>query len=318
MTILLMHDRDTNIFAERSGDEILFWRAVSDLTKVLELMRDKEEPVRESREVLMVLCHEADQGCSVVKYAKSKSSFVSLQGLQGESINEYVCTYLQVEAAVVPSNLRRFIARLTLGNPLFVRETIDNLLEQGLLQVLPETRTLLHVPLSTINISSWHHTAMVGGTTCLLESLDPLEAAVVKMSTCFGGPFTVADLSASTCSRKADARFFDLLRLYSAIQKLVKMSIIQRVGPPEERIYPVRPEFGETQFFHTKNQLVRAVGGSMLLDSQKLCVKRQALIGRALSKEQSRRPSGRSYEKAQHIPWYYEQAYRRTDRKSVV
>merc|ERR1712137_469110 len=284
---------------------------MGDLTKVLELMQDKGEPVTGSRVVLMVLCHEAYHACNVVKYAKSKSSFVSLQGLQGESIIEYVCTYLQVEAAVVPSNLRRFIARLTLGNPLFVRETIDNLQQQGLLQVLPETKTLVHPPLSTINISSWHHTAMVGGTTCLLESLDPLEAAIVKMSTCFGGPFTVADLSASTCSRKADARFFDLLRLYAAIQKLVKMSIIQRVGPPEERIYLESTEFGETQFFHTKNQLVRAVGGSMLLDSQKLCVKRQALICRALSKEQSPRLSGRSSQTTQHIPWYYEQAYRR-------
>jgi len=312
LNILLMHDRDTNLFTERSGDEILFWRVASEISQLLEIVQGKNSVRADNfKHVMIVLCHEADDSTKPVKYAKSHGGFVSLEGLRGESIIEYVCKYLKVDTAAVPSNLRRFIARLTLGNPLFIRETLDNLLEQHLLEVQPDARTLQHAPLNTISIASWYHTAMVGGTTCLLESLEPLEAAVVKMSTCFTGPFSVVDLAASTCARKAEACFFDLLRLYAAIQKLVKLRIIQKVGPPEER--PLQSSvFGETQFFQTKNQLVRAIGSSMLLDSQRTCVKRQALVGRALSKAQTARMSTQELGlREQHIPWYYEQAYRR-------
>lgn len=53
-----------------------------------------------------------------------------------------------------------------------------------------------------VNVSMWGHTAMIGNTVCALEALDPLEAAVLKMSTCFMGPFTLGDLAASTASRQ--------------------------------------------------------------------------------------------------------------------
>merc|ERR1719386_229160 len=83
--------------------------------------------------------------------------------------------------------------------------------------------------LESIQIAEWAHTAMVGGTVCLLESLDPLEAAVVKMSTVFDGVFTVADLAASSCSRWAGATRFDNLRLYKAVNWLAKREIIDIV-----------------------------------------------------------------------------------------
>merc|ERR1712187_677766 len=89
-----------------------------------------------------------------------------------------------------------------------------------------QPRSLECKDIDKINISAWQHTSMVGGTVCLLESLDPLEAAVLKMSTCFIGTFTLPDLAASRASKWADATHFDFLRLYKAIQKLVQKKCI--------------------------------------------------------------------------------------------
>ena len=41
---------------------------------------------------------------------------------------------------------------------------------------------------------------MVGSVLTVLESLDPLPSAVVKMATVFQGSFEVSDLIASLCS----------------------------------------------------------------------------------------------------------------------
>merc|ERR1712039_78191 len=180
-----------------------------------------------------------------------------------------------------------------------------------------------------INLASWQHTAMVGGTVCLLESLDPLEAAVLKMSTCFHGTFTLPDLAASTCSRWADATHFDFLRLFKAIRKLVESNIIEAIddeagGEEERKDAPADGDklpsprsskeraFGKTQYFQTRNMLIRAVGGAMVLEAQKKSVKRQALIDRALGRELPGRMEDLAKKRnAQHIPWYYEQAFRR-------
>merc|ERR1712190_48913 len=172
----------------------------------------------------------------------------------------------------------------------------------------------------------------VGGTVCLLESLDPLEAAVLKMSTCFHGTFTLPDLAASTCSRWADATHFDFLRLFKAIRKLVESNIIEAIDEddqggegekkepaaggddklPSPRNSKEEKAFGKTQYFQTRNMLIRAVGGAMVLEAQKKSVKRQALIDRALWRELPGRMEDLAKKRnAQHIPWYYEQAFRR-------
>merc|ERR1712113_1251832 len=137
----------------------------------------------------------------------------------------------------VPQALRQFVAKVTLGNPLYIRETIDQLLENNLqvnLGANKQPRSLECKDIDKINIAAWQHTAMVGGTVCLLESLDPLEAAVLKMSTCFIGTFTLPDLAASTCSRWADATHFDFLRLFKAIRKLVESNIIEAIDEDEQ------------------------------------------------------------------------------------
>merc|ERR1711862_971762 len=91
-----------------------------------------------------------------------------------------------------------------------------------------------HQDLERINIAAWAQTAMVGETVCLLESLDPLEAAVLKMSTVFTGAFTLPDLASSSCSRWAGATHFDYLRLLRALEDLVRRGIILE-GPTSSK-----------------------------------------------------------------------------------
>merc|ERR1712014_551019 len=86
--------------------------------------------------------------------------------------------------------------------------------------------------LTKINIAAWNHTAMVASTLCILESVDPIEAAALKMSTCFQGPFTLPDLAASNCSIWGGATHFDLLRLFRAVRKLEKMGILKQESAP--------------------------------------------------------------------------------------
>eukprot|EP00435_Cladocopium_sp_Y103_P022146 s387_g5.t1 len=66
------------------------------------------------------------------------------------------------------------------------------------------------------------------------------------------------------------------------------------------------------QHFQTKNILIKSVGGAMLLEAQKKSVKRQALIDRALYRYLPERMKELAEKRNKpHIPWYYEQAFRR-------
>jgi len=124
----------------------------------------------------------------------------------------------------------------------------------------------------------------------------------------------------------------DFLRLFKAIRKLVEAHIIEAVDSDgeevaeEDRKEPAaggedklpsprsskEKVFGKTQYFQTRNMLIRAVGGAMVLEAQKKSVKRQALIDRALWRELPGRMEDLAKKRnAQHIPWYYEQAFRR-------
>jgi hypothetical protein len=283
---------------------------------------------------MMILCRAADKQNVAVKVAKQTDSHLLLCGLTEENILEYMSSYLAVPAEMVPQKLRMFVAKVTLGNPLHIRETIEQL-RQNHIQIdwgaNKQPRRLTCQDIEMSHVSQWQHTSMVGDTVCLLESLDPLEAAVLKMSTCFTAEFTLPDLAASLCSRWADATHFDLLRLLKAITKLVQRNIIEAV--PEANVtMPTRPSpngaeagvfdlasprtgerpFGHTQFFRTQHLLIRAVGSAMVLEAQKKAVKRQALIERVLHRDlPGRMEALASKQKAQHIPWYYEQAFRR-------
>lgn len=153
---------------------------------------------------------------------------------------------------------------------------------------------------------------MIGNTVCALEALDPLEAAVLKMSTCFMGPFTLGDLAASTASRWSDSTHFDFLLLFQAIRKLLDQKMLEAVEAPAEARGQESAGARKLQHFQTKNILIKSVGGAMLLEAQKKSVKRQALIDRALYRYLPERMKELAEKRNKpHIPWYYEQAFRR-------
>eukprot|EP00439_Symbiodinium_sp_Y106_P037045 s1620_g4.t1 len=92
-----------------------------------------------------------------------------------------MANYLGIPEEAVPPPLRRFVSQVTMGNPLYIRETLDQLSEENVLKVKPGTSATLIGALEKIDISAWNHTAMVGGTVCNIESLDPIEMAALKM-----------------------------------------------------------------------------------------------------------------------------------------
>eukprot|EP00929_Paragymnodinium_shiwhaense_P055627 TRINITY_DN27861_c0_g3_i1.p1 TRINITY_DN27861_c0_g3~~TRINITY_DN27861_c0_g3_i1.p1 ORF type:complete len:1044 (-),score=327.68 TRINITY_DN27861_c0_g3_i1:165-3296(-) len=309
--ITLQFESGTSLFPKTiEYDQKVFWSTVSKLAV----------PVKKSKKLaMMILCRDADRSNIAVQIATQNNCFLELEGLADEAIVDYLSNYMSVPTQILPAPLRSFVAKVTLGNPLYIRETIDAMLENGYVQVNRAAngapRNVEVKDIDKINVAAWQHTSMVGGTVCQLEALDPLESAVLKMSTCFAGPFSLPDLAASSCSQWAGATFFDLLRLYKRLQSLVDKKIIDVVEEPDASEAPRGKRdaaFGSTQYFQTRSLLIRAVGSSMVLEQQKKSAKRQALVDRALSKELPARLEVLAQKKStQHIPWYYEQAFRR-------
>jgi len=318
VVMVLQFEYGTSLFPKNSEDQSIFWETVATLYEQF-----IEKPTSTSKpRVMMLVCRGSNSKNPAVAHAAKNCTLLSMQGLDEANISEYMSSYLNLpdsDTNLIPSPLRFFVSQVTLGNPLYIRETIDQLREHHI-QVNQgaggQIRNVECKDIDKVNVSHWGHTAMVGNTVCLLEALDPLEAAVLKMSTCFAGPFTLGDLAASTCSRWADSTYFDFLRLFQAIRKLVESEIIDAVAPPQDDL---RAEAAaqstsarKLQYFQTQNVLIRSVGGAMVLEAQKKSVKRQALIDRALSRELPAKMAILAIKRsAQHIPWYYEQAFRR-------
>eukprot|EP00933_Yihiella_yeosuensis_P001502 TRINITY_DN10247_c0_g1_i1.p1 TRINITY_DN10247_c0_g1~~TRINITY_DN10247_c0_g1_i1.p1 ORF type:complete len:1054 (+),score=233.58 TRINITY_DN10247_c0_g1_i1:70-3231(+) len=318
VSMTMQFEYGSSLFPERNNDRQIFWKAVNTIYNEFVVKQPKGGLPR----VLVILAKDIEPKSPAVINAIEKGSHIQLDGLTEADANEYMASYLDLpDSDLVPSPLRVFVFTVTLGNPLYIRETIDQLREHHIQVNQHANGTVRNVEvqdIDKINVSQWGHTAMVGSTVCLLESLDPLEAAVLKMSTCFLGPFTLPDLAASTCSRWADSTHFDFLRLFQAIKKLVANKVIDEVSAPEVdsglRAAAGGKETAAVQqkYFETKGVLIRSVGGAMVLEAQKKSVKRQALIDRALSRELPDRMQILLVKKsAQHIPWYYEQAFRR-------
>jgi hypothetical protein len=309
--LILQFEIGTSLFPKTTQhDQGVFWKTVSKLGTVVQ---------REKRLSLLILVREVDPTNSAVKFAKDKNSLIRLPGLADDMLVNYVSAYLGVADHLVPAPLRNFVSKVTLGNPLYVRETIDEMQTRGFVCMNRarngKCQSIECQSMDAINVAAWQQTSMVGGTICQLEALEPLESAILKMSTCFSGPFSLPDLAASSCPQWAGSTHFDLLRLYKRLQILVEKRIIDLVDAPAAGETPrgkVHNPFGSTQYFQTRNLLIRAVGSSMVLEQQRKSAKRQALVDRALSRELPARMEVLARSKnAQHIPWYYEQAFRR-------
>lgn len=261
----------------------------------------------------LVLVRNADMQNNAVQIAIQNKSLLSLQGLTDESSLEYMANVMGISPQVVPPALRKFVTQVTMGNPMYIRETLFQLQEDQLLTLKNGNCIIVPGSLDNVNIASWSHTAMVGGTVCVLESLDPIEAAALKMSTCFEGAFTLPDLAASSCSQWGGATHFELLRLFRATRKLIKMScIVQVPAPINDGIYDIKYLNQNTQYFQMKSALVRTVGAAMVLEAQKKSVKRNALVDRVLKNDLPERMLRvLALKSVQHIPWYYERVLRR-------
>jgi len=299
--VVLQLEVGTSLFPKTIDAFRNFWNVVSKFHEIA--MPEKPNPEFKPL-TMLILAKTTIRTHPCVREAIKKGWFVKTSGLSEDNSIEYMAKYLSVPKQMLPQPLRQFIIKITLGNPLYIRETIDQLIHHTHIKLQlnasgqPESLHY-HQDLEGINIASWAQTAMVGETVCLLESLDPLEAAVVKMGTVFSGPFTLPDLASSSCSRWAGATHFDYLRLFRAIQNLVKREIIEfdkgTEGISMHTVYVMR------------NVLIRKVGASMVLEAQKKAVKRQALIDRVLSRDlPARMEEVWTKRREPHIPWYYE------------
>ncbi|CAJ1351668.1 unnamed protein product [Effrenium voratum] len=222
--VILQFEQGTSLFEKTAREDLaIFWRFTSELS----ILVAKEKSISG-----LVIVREANHEQQCVKDAIASGTLLSLRGLNEEHILEYMANYLGIPEEAVPPPLRRFVSQVTMGNPLYIRETLDQLIEEGSLKVKAGSSAILSAALDKIDIAAWNHTAMVGGTVCNIESLDPIEMAALKMSTCFEGPFTLPDLAASTCSQWGGSTHFDLLRLFRATRKLVSRGFIDKVSPP--------------------------------------------------------------------------------------
>lgn len=335
LLVVVQLEYGTSLFKKTKDQFSIFWNAVTRLGKlampiegdqgrgnrltsagkfhVPEAQMDNSDTSVDNSVVICVLAKDADRSNPAVKACMRRGWLLECNGLSEEMCTEYIATYLGVPQRLLDSQaapLRDFIGKISLGNPLFIRETIDQLLLHDLVRVQKirdnEADISYHQDLEGVNIASWYQTSMVGETICLLESLDPLQAAVLKMSTVFTGPFTLPDLASSSCSRWAGAVNFDHLRLFRAVQDLVRRGIIE-FGADTLDTAAEEAAGRAQQRFEMRNVLIRKVGGSMLLEAQKKVVKRQALIDRALARDLPARLEDMQLKKLEpHIPWYYE------------
>ncbi|CAK9097967.1 Adenylate cyclase type 10 (Germ cell soluble adenylyl cyclase) (sAC) (Testicular soluble adenylyl cyclase) [Durusdinium trenchii] len=280
-----------------------FYEIVSKLMKVIE--QQAAHPVS-----LWTLCKNPEMSCEFVKASMAKGWFLDLAGLSQDICQEYMAAHLEVPLGCIPDPVVSFVYKISLGNPLYIREALGQMLRDGHIEVVRDVVDRVNQSiedLETVEIANWSHTSMVGETMCLLESLDPLQAAVLKVSTVFTSPFSLQDLASSSCSRWSGSNYFDYMRLFHAVTELEKRGIL------EKQPFKRKLDSGELQMFEMKNLLIRKVGGSMLLEAQKKKVKRQALIERALNRDlPARMEELEKKQKEPHIPWYYENILTRT------
>jgi class 3 adenylate cyclase len=301
--VVLELEIGTNMFSKTLNGFSGFWHAVHKLYEVAAPEAPCGQPSECKPVSILVLSKVVPKHHKSVKAAIKRGWHVKTDGLSEESSIEYIAKYLGVPEQEVPQPLQRFVFEITTGNPLFIRETLDELILHGYIKFrntcVAESIQYCH-DLESINIASWSHTAMVGETFCLLESLDPLEGTVVKMSSVFTSNFTISDLSSSIVSRWAGATFFDQMRLFRAVRRLVDRGILQEVELDD------CDEFAPPTY-QLSTLLLQKVGGSMLHEAYRQAVKRQALMNRVLERDLPQRMAEVKLANLHaHVPWYYE------------
>lgn len=311
---LLRFERGSNIFTET--DHTTFWLVAEAL-----LQTSREAKQNKHHGLTIVLCIR-DRAASSFEHVmreyqrecEERGCWIDTEPFSEVLVGNYISTELAVPLVKIPRAFTKYVAEVTLGNPLFIREALRQLESHGHMSILdnPETQdrelrcedNLDEI----VEVALWPNTHMIGGVLAILESLDPLPASIVKMATVFQGSFNISDLLASACSRWSGAARFEALRLFFALNQLVQLQIVNLDIDDEDAL-------AEDQMYAAKllgpfrlsNVLVRKVAGSMVLEAQKKSVKRQALMDRCLAKDLPERMEAvRRKKLIPHIPWYYQ------------
>jgi class 3 adenylate cyclase len=257
-----------------------FWK----LTKRMCELASQQNP---NPLTVIVLCRSGEKDI-FLPHAKR----VDLEPLNRSSLEEYMGKILRLDSEL-PSELVDFVEELTQGNPLYVLETLEQLVSRKYISRSVHGFVSVNVSdlRSLVNVSEWNHTAMVGRVICQLEALPPQEAAIVKMASIFQAPFTVLDLAASLKSPYLNAQRFDNYRMYRTCARLVKMGILSEIPEHDMSRFPKETDekFLESvhniPMFFLENLLIRKVAFGMVLHQQALKIKRQALMHRVIYRD---------------------------------
>jgi hypothetical protein len=131
--------------------------------------------------------------CHVVAFGRNKSVMV-------------------LNAKAIPNDLTNFVEYLTQGNPLFIVETVEQLILQKHIEISQYGRVEVKKNLmEDVKFFEWSHTSMVAGIMCQIEALSPSESAVIKMGCVFEGPFTILDVAASLTA--SNGKWLDNIKL---------------------------------------------------------------------------------------------------------
>mmetsp|Transcript_49122 Transcript_49122/g.106831 ORF Transcript_49122/g.106831 Transcript_49122/m.106831 type:complete len:1016 (-) Transcript_49122:54-3101(-) len=239
------------------------------------------------------------------------SEVIRLLPWSGSSIREYIGRVLNIEEERIPLSMEYYVECITGGNALFVAETINALLRQG---HLTPASTASDVDWECINVAEWTSTVMVARTVSMLEALEPLQLAVVKMASVFDGPFKFVDLSASHCSSWGGATLFDVVRLFHAVKVLKARGIIETVEIPSEASEAEGevPVDNTQESYRLASPLIKMVAFTLISKVRRAAVKRQALVNRAVKLFLPIHLENLQGKKAiPHVPWYYQIDYPR-------
>ena len=241
-----------------------------------------------------------------------RSIYVAMEPLTLEATRVYVKIFTEIFGRAggaggdleIPSGLTEWVYSLAGGHPLHTREILEQLMSRGVLLVEGGLVRLTVPDMEIVNVAEWGLTDVVGSVVERLEGLEPQEFAVVKIAAVFVGSFSVADIAASMIPRfRPERTLMDEFRIFTTCARLVDLAILvkapidadNRSIDLSEQTLPGMPNNDEFEMTHkTKAEavkfrltdpLIRKVACSMLLFQQRVTIKRQALISRALLRD---------------------------------
>jgi len=199
-----------------------------------------------------------------------------------------LCLGLQTTSggSLVKRKLREFTVAVSINMPTYIQECLEHLMSESWVEVVDGDCLIKVQDLESVNIADWVHTSMVGSTISQLESLSPAKNHIMKLATVFEGTFSPLDLAAA--NRVLFGRlprvlaFYDQVKLLSACNDLVQQGFLRPVTFAAHAV-PLDAAPASLPRWTISNSLFRKVAGSMLLNSQRLLIKRAALIERNLN-----------------------------------